>query len=62
MLIDKMIEQGRELFPRADNSLYVMRTNERALRCYLRAGFEEAPIPAGETVYPDQMFMVRRAG
>jgi ribosomal protein S18 acetylase RimI-like enzyme len=61
ILIDKLIEKARELYQATENSLYVMRTNERALRCYLKAGFVEAPVPEGEKTYPDQMFMVRKA-
>jgi ribosomal protein S18 acetylase RimI-like enzyme len=61
VLIERLTEQGREVFPGADNSLYVIRTNERAVRCYRGLGFEEALPPATDKLPPDQMFMVRRA-
>lgn len=59
-LVRLLIDKGCELFPYTENSLYVMRTNERAMRCYLKFGFEEVPMPHGERVHPDQVFMVRK--
>jgi len=59
-LVKALIDKGRELFPYTENSLYVMQTNEQALRCYRKAGFVEVPISVEERQYPDQLFMVRR--
>lgn len=60
-LITALIAKGARLFPAcSENSLYVMRANERAVRCYKKMGFIEAPPPAEDTLPADQLFMKRR--
>jgi len=62
VLVERLIEKGQELFQCKEQSLYVMRANDRALRCYLKAGFVQAPVPPGEREYADRIFMVRKVG
>lgn len=59
-LVGGLIAKGTKVLPGADNSLFVMRNNERAVRCYAGLGFVETVFPAANKSYPDQMFMVRR--
>jgi len=59
-LVEKLSEKARELFSCSEFSLYVVRDNEVATRCYSKAGFEEAPYPSGDIQYPSQIFMIRK--
>ena len=59
-LIEQLSEKARELFSCSEFSLYVVRDNEVATRCYAKAGFEEAPCPSGDIHYPSQIFMIRK--
>lgn len=60
LLVSKLIEVAGKLFPGADQSLYVIRDNHRALRCYQGLGFAEAAAPAADHIPADQLFMVRK--
>jgi len=42
-LVERLCEKARELYACSEYSLYVLRTNNAAIRCYSKAGFEEAP-------------------
>jgi ribosomal-protein-alanine N-acetyltransferase len=59
-LVEQLGEKARELFSCSGCSLYVMRGNDVATRCYSKAGFEEAPCPNGDIHFPSQIFMIRR--
>jgi ribosomal protein S18 acetylase RimI-like enzyme len=59
-LVEQLSEKARELFSCSEFSLYVLRDNVVATRCYSKAGFEEAPCPSGDIHYPSQIFMIRK--
>ena len=45
LLIERLMEAGRELYPHDAFSLFVYRDNEAACRCYRSLGFEVADYP-----------------
>ena len=59
-LVEQLSEKAREMFSCSEFSLYVMRGNDVATHCYLKAGFEEAPCPSGDIHFPSQIFMIRK--
>lgn len=60
VLVEQLCEKARELYSCSQYSLYVLRTNDVAIRCYSKAGFEEAPYPSDDVHYPSQIFMIRK--
>ena len=59
-LVEQLSEKARELFSCSEFSLYVVRDNEVAARCYAKAGFEEASYPIGDIHHPSYVFMIRK--
>ena len=59
-LVEQLSEKARELFSCSELSLYVVRDNEVATRCYAKAGFKEAPCPSGDIHHPSHVFMIRK--
>ena len=60
VLVEQLCEKARELFACSEFSLYVLRENDVAIRCYSKTGFVEAPYPSGDIHYPSQIFMVKK--
>jgi ribosomal protein S18 acetylase RimI-like enzyme len=60
VLVEQLCKKARDLYSCSEHSLYVLRTNDVAIRCYSKAGFEEAPYPGGDIHYPTQIFMIRK--
>jgi len=59
-LVEQLSEKARELFSCSELSLYVVRDNEVATRCYAKAGFEEASFPSGDIHHLSYVFMIRK--
>ncbi len=58
-LVELLIEKARECCSCSEFSLYVLRDNIVASRCYAKVGFEDAPYPRGDDYYSSQKFMIR---
>jgi ribosomal protein S18 acetylase RimI-like enzyme len=58
-LVKGLCDKAAEVFDCSEHSLFVMRANQIALRCYKRIGFAEAPYPENDGMQNRVMFMVR---
>lgn len=58
-LVNDLCAKASEFFKCSGHSLYVMRKNATAVRCYERAGFVESPYPRQDGMGEEIMFMVR---
>ena len=57
-LVRGLAASAGELFPGRDTSLYVYLDNAAAIRCYRRAGFEDAAAPDEGESYKSCLFMI----
>jgi ribosomal protein S18 acetylase RimI-like enzyme len=59
--IYKLMEIGMQDLSVKECSLFVVRSNEKALKCYQALQFEKADYPPGHEQYGDIDFMVRKS-